>query len=70
MAPAMSTNWEIIFFISPLEIQIAFKLSLGSDKDLEDSKDIYELFKEKLNNGELLGLVSKLKVEEAFDKIK
>ena len=70
MAPAMSTNSEIIFFISPLEMQIAFKLSLGSDKDLEDAKHIYELFKEKLNNGELLGLVSKLKVEEAFDKIK
>ena len=36
--------------ISPLEMQIVYKLDLGSEKDLEDAKHLYALFKEKLNN--------------------
>jgi hypothetical protein len=35
--------------ISPFEIQIPFKMWLGSEKDIEDAAHIYELFKEKLN---------------------
>jgi hypothetical protein len=56
--------------ISPLEMQIAYKLDLGSEKDLEDAKHLYELFKEKLNNPELLKLVKQLNVENNFKKIK
>ena len=38
---------EKILFISPLETQIAYKLYLGSGKDLEDAKHLYEMFKDK-----------------------
>ncbi|MHA1971694.1 MAG: hypothetical protein ACTSW1_01805 [Candidatus Hodarchaeales archaeon] len=36
-------------FISPIELQIAYKLYLDSEKDIEDAKFLYELFKEKLD---------------------
>ena len=57
-------------FISPLEMQIAFKLSLGSEKDLEDAKHIYEIFREKLNKKELDIFLDQLNVRENFEKIK
>lgn len=56
------------FFISPIEIQISFKLYLGSEKDIEDARHLYRLFKEKLNREILLHFNRKLKVEEAFNK--
>jgi hypothetical protein len=40
-------------FISPLETQIAYKLFLGSEKDIEDARHLYRLFKDKLNKQEL-----------------
>jgi len=40
-------------YISPIELQIAYKLYLGSDKDVEDAYYLYELFREHLN-GRLL----------------
>lgn len=60
-------------FVSPLEMQIAYKLDLGkqgNEKDIEDAKHLYELFKEKLNNLELVRLIDKFKVKEEFKKIK
>ncbi len=39
--------------ISPLELQIAYKIKLGSDKDLGDALFIYTLFKDALNPAEL-----------------
>lgn len=56
-------------YISPLEMQIAYKLMLGkrgNNKDLEDAKHLYELFKENLNNTELLRLIKELNVEKEF----
>ena len=35
--------------ISSLEIQIAYKLYLNSDKDIEDARYLFELFREKLD---------------------
>ena len=35
--------------ISPLELQIAYKMALNSEKDLEDARFLYRLFKEHLN---------------------
>lgn len=35
--------------ISPLELQIAFKLYLGSDKDIEDAAYLYEIFRAHLS---------------------
>jgi len=60
-------------FISPLEMQIAYKLFLGksgNEKDIEDAKHLYDLFKEKLNNKELLDLVAEFKAEKEFELIK
>jgi len=35
--------------ISPLEIQIAYKLFLGSEKDIEDALYLWEIFKDHLD---------------------
>lgn len=51
-------------FISPLELQIAYKLFLGSEKDLEDARHIYNLFKEKIDKQELIYSLRKLKVAD------
>lgn len=51
-------------FISPLELQIAYKLYLGSDKDLEDARYLYNLFKDKINKQELNYSIEKLNVED------
>ena len=59
-------------YVSPLEMQIAYKLFLSqgkNEKDLEDAKHLYNLFKEKLNKDELLDFVNKLDVKKEFEKI-
>ena len=50
--------------MSPLEIQIPFKIYLGSEKDIEDATHIYELFKEKLDKKLMENIANKLKVKE------
>jgi hypothetical protein len=60
-------------FISPLEMQIAFKLFLakgGNEKDIEDAKHIYDLFNEKLKKEELFRLIKQLNSEKEFEIIK
>jgi hypothetical protein len=39
--------------ISSLEMQIAFKIFLRSDKDLEDARYLFELFRDRLDTNEL-----------------
>lgn len=56
------------FFMSPLEVQIPFKLWLGSDKDIEDAVHIHELFKGKLNKELMASMVKELKVEKEMIK--
>ncbi|MEI7857418.1 MAG: hypothetical protein WCH85_07945 [Methanomicrobiales archaeon] len=41
------------FFISPIGIQIAYKLYLGSQKDIEDALYLWEIFKEELDHASL-----------------
>ena len=41
----------------------------GNKKDIEDAKHLYELFKEKLNNKELLILIKELNAEKEFKLI-
>jgi len=53
-------------YVSPLELQIAYKLYLGSDKDVEDAFFLYELFKENLDRRLLNGYAKRLKVEVPF----
>ncbi len=64
-----------ILFISPLELQIAYKLSLvskgdfseiSSDKDFEDAKHLYETFKEKLNKEQLSKYIKLFKIENIW----
>ena len=50
--------------ISNIELQIAFKLYLGSEKDIEDAKHLYEIFKESLDKVELQRLFADFKVED------
>ncbi len=57
-------------YISPFEMQIAYKLFLGSEKDLEDAKHLYDIFKEKLNKEELVYLIDKLNVGDKFKIIR
>lgn len=53
-------------FISPLELQIPFKLFLGSEKDIEDARHLYRMFKGRLNPILLGDFNKKLKVENMF----
>lgn len=55
-------------FISPLELQIPFKLYLGSQKDIEDAVHLYSLFKDKLDLKLLREFTRKLKIEDSANK--
>ncbi|MCE4606771.1 MAG: hypothetical protein F7B59_05515 [Desulfurococcales archaeon] len=55
-------NNESMIRISPLELQIAYKLYLGSDKDIGDAVFLYTLFKEAINNDGLDVWCRKLRV--------
>lgn len=48
--------------ISPVELQIAFKLHLGSDKDIEDAVHLYDIFLERLDKVKLKQYMNILKV--------
>lgn len=64
---------DSIIFISPIEMQIAYKLMLGkngNEKDIEDAKHLYELFKENIEYNELENLINKLGVLKEFEMIK
>ena len=49
--------------ISPVELQIAFKLYLGSDKDVEDAVYLYDIFLEYLDKAKLKQYMNILKVK-------
>ncbi len=51
--------------ISPLELQIPFKLYLGSDKDIEDAVYLYDIFLKYLDKVKLEQYMSILKVKGA-----
>lgn len=53
-----------VIFISPIELQIAFKLHLGSEKDKEDAYYLFELFKKRINKEQLLEWGRKLNIEK------
>lgn len=54
---------------SEMELQIAFKLNLGSDKDFEDARHLYNLFKEHLDVNLLKKQISELRVEKQAEKV-
>ena len=53
---------------SPLEQQIAYKLYLGSRKDIQDARFIFGIFKDNLNIKDILKISKVLKVETKFNK--
>src|SRR3990172_7201829 len=48
--------------IGPMELQIAYKVWLGSDKDNEDARHLFRLFEEHLRRAELIRALRALKV--------
>ncbi|MDO8633881.1 MAG: hypothetical protein Q7K34_01150 [archaeon] len=54
---------------SEMELQIAFKLSLGSDKDFEDARHLYNIFKEHLDTDLLKNQISELGVQKRAEKV-
>jgi len=59
-------NKEHTINISPLELQIAYKLYLASDKDISDAVFLYTLFKKALNREELNKWAEKLGVNTSI----
>ena len=48
--------------ISPLEQQIAYKLFMTSEKDLEDARFLFKLFEENLDKQKLIEYIDNLKI--------
>lgn len=56
--------------IGPLELQIAYKLHLGAQKDVEDAVHLYTLFEESLSVARLEEWVTRLGVEDEYERLK
>ena len=56
--------------IGPLELQIAYKLSLGSQKDIEDAVHLDTLFAETLTSARLEAWVQRLDVESEYERLR
>lgn len=54
-------------YISPLELQIPFKLWLGTQKDIEDARYLYKIFKNDLNTELLTKLSRQLKIQDKLN---
>ncbi len=54
--------------ISPIELQIAFKFFLGSEKDIEDAVYLYEIFRDKIDSKLLLAFGRKLNILNLIKK--
>ncbi|PTD93822.1 hypothetical protein C9439_05755 [archaeon SCG-AAA382B04] len=56
--------------ISPLELQIAYKLYLGSEKDLEDGLHLYRLFEKNIKEEKLENYAKKLEVGDELNELR
>jgi len=56
--------------IGPLELQIAYKLYLGAQKDIEDAVHLYTLFEKSLSVSRLEEWVTRLNVETEYEQLK
>jgi hypothetical protein len=54
--------------ISPLELEIAYKLYLGSEKDFADAKHLFIIFKEKLDMEKLKAFLKELNIKKEITK--
>ncbi len=58
-----------ILFISPPEIEIPYRLARGLEKDIEDARFLFNLFKEEMNMAFLEKFLAELDIpEESFDR--
>lgn len=55
--------------VGPLELQIAYKLYLGGQKDLEDAAHLYVLFGESLRQSTLEQWVERLGVTDQYERL-
>lgn len=55
--------------IGPLELQIAYKLHLGAQKDVEDAVHLYTIFRESLSVPRLEEWVTRLDVEDEYERL-
>lgn len=55
--------------ISPLELQIAYKLFLGSEKDIEDARFLFKLFEDKLDANTLDEFMQQFDIPEDKKKL-
>jgi hypothetical protein len=67
-AKLTSVNAELP--IGPLELQIAYKLHLGAQKDFEDALHLYSLFEESLSTPALERWVTNLGVGGDYERLK
>lgn len=67
---AQITDADTTLPIGPLELQIAYKLYLGAQKDFEDAVHLYTLFEESLSMTRLEQWVQKLGVEDDYERLK
>ena len=65
---AVRVNGQLLW-TSELELQGAFKLSLGSEKDLEDARHLYGILKERLDRTLLEQHIRALGVERLAKEI-
>ena len=56
--------------IGPLELQIAYKLYRGAQKDVEDAVHLYTLFEESLSMSRLEEWVTRLDVKAEYERLK
>jgi hypothetical protein len=56
--------------IGPMELQIAYKLHLGAQKDVEDAVHLYAMFEESLSVARLEEWVRRLSVEDEYERLK
>jgi hypothetical protein len=67
---AKLTSIDAALPIGPLELQVAYKLYLGTPKDFEDAVHLYSLFEQSLSTPELEGWVTKLGVEDEYERLR
>ena len=56
--------------IGPLELQIAYKLSLGGRTDLEDAAHLYTVFGENLSTARLESWVERLDIQDRYERLR
>lgn len=56
--------------IGSIELQIAYKLDMGAQKDFEDALYLYEVTERTLNHETLEAYVRRLSVEEEYDRLR